>query len=252
MGPRRLKLDGSPHIHVLPDAASVARAGAELFVEHAARAVSAKGVFTVVVSGGSTPRTMFDLLSCDEFRGRIDWTNVELFFADERCVPVDHPESNYRMVHAHLVSRVPLPLDNVYRMRGEIEPEEAARLYGLQLRDIFGPHGPDLVFLGMGRDGHTASLFPHTRALNELEHRCVANHVPYDYLPPGTNWRLTLTPVFLNRAAQVVIMVTGRDKANTLAEVLEGDHDPQRWPVQLIDPDPGELTWLLDADVAGM
>lgn len=247
-----MKLDGSPHIRVLPDAAAVARAGAEMFVEHASRAIAAKGVFAVVVSGGSTPRSMYDLLASDEFRRRVDWTNVELFFADERCVPADHPESNYRMVHQRLIAKVPLPLDNVYRMRGEIDPEEAARLYGLQLRDIFGDGGADLVFLGMGEDGHTASLFPRTTALNEREHRCVANHVPHDSLPPGTSWRITLTPVFLNRAAHVVVMVTGKGKAKTLAEVLEGDHDPQRLPVQLIDPDPGELTWLLDADVAEM
>jgi 6-phosphogluconolactonase len=237
---------------VLPDPQAVARAGAEMFVEHAARAIAERGVFTVVVSGGSTPRAMFDLLSSDEFEGRVDWTNVELFFADERCVPADHPESNYRMVHERLISKVPLPLDNVYRMRGEIEPNEAAKLYGLQLRDIFGDGGPDLVFLGMGEDGHTASLFPHTAALKEREHRCVANHVPYDYIPVGTNWRITLTAPFLNRSATVVIMVTGKSKAKTLAEVLEGDHDPQRLPVQLISPDPGELTWLLDADVADM
>lgn len=236
----------------MPDASAVARAGAELFVEHASRVMAERGGFTVVVSGGSTPRAMFDLLSSDEFRNRIDWTNVELFFADERCVPPDHPESNYRMVHERLISKVPLPLDNVYRMRGEIAPHEAAKLYGLQLRDVFGERGADLVFLGMGEDGHTASLFPRTAALSERDHRCVANHVPNDYLPPGTHWRITLTPLFINRAGNVVIMVTGKSKAKTLAEVLEGDHDPQRLPVQLIAPTSGELTWLLDADVADM
>lgn len=241
-----------PHIRVLPDPAAVAREAAELFVASAERAIAEHEVFTVVLAGGSTPRAMYELLAAEPFRSRVNWVQVEVFFGDERCVPPDDERSNYRMVKQTLLDRVPIPRDNVYRMRGEIDPNEAAKLYGLQLRDIFGDGGADLVYLGMGEDGHTASLFPRTAALDEQEHRCVANHVPHDYLPAGTAWRLTLTAPFLNRGRHVVVACTGADKAARIAEVLEGDEDPQRLPIQLIQPTSGEFTWLLDAAAAGM
>jgi 6-phosphogluconolactonase len=137
-------------------------------------------------------------------------------------------------------------------MKGEIDPEAAAKEYGQLLKEKFLDEGPDYLLLGMGDDGHTASLFPGTKALGETHHRCVANHVPYDYIPAGTEWRITLTYPFINRSREISILVTGDSKARRVSEVLEGDEDVQRLPVQGVKPDLGRLTWFLDAGAAGM
>jgi 6-phosphogluconolactonase len=241
-----------PHIRVLPAPADVARAAADLIVASARQAIDERGVFTLALSGGSTPKALHQLLASDEYRGKVDWTNVELFFGDERCVAPDHELSNYRMAKETLFDPLRIPPDNVYRMRGEIDPQEAAKLYGLQLRDIFADGAPDLILLGMGPDGHTASLFPRTTALDELEHRCVANHVPYDYIPKGTEWRITMTAPFINRAAHVAVLCTGKDKAARVQEVLEGPRKPKDLPIQMIRPTRGQLTWMLDVSAAAM
>jgi len=162
-------------------------------------------------------------------------------------VPPDHKDSNYRMAREALLSKVPIPGDNVYRMAGERDPNTAAREYGQMLKEKFGDGGIDLVLLGMGDDGHTASLFPETEALDETKHRCVAN-----FVPKLNTWRLTLTAPFINRSAQVILLVSGASKAQRLQEVLEGAPDPRRLPVQLIKPASGRLTWLVDAAAAGM
>lgn len=244
--------DGSPEIKVFPDPATLVRDCAERIVRAAAESAQAGEFFSLFLSGGSTPRALHLLLSSDEFRTRIDWPNVELFFGDERCVPPDGELSNYRMARETLIDRVPIPLDNVYRMKGELDPELAAKEYGQMLKQKFHDAGPDVLLLGMGDDGHTASLFPGTTALAETHHRCVANHVPHDYIPKGTNWRITLTYPFINRAKQVLILVTGASKAQRLSDVLEGERDVQRLPIQGIAPESGKLTWMLDHDAAGM
>jgi 6-phosphogluconolactonase len=161
------------------------------------------------------------------------------------------------MARETLLSKVQIPGDNVYRMRGEVEPpNEAAKEYGQMLKEKFGGPtieeggGLDLILLGMGEDGHTASLFPGTAAVNETKHRCVANYA--EKSTTGKSWRLTLTAPLINRSREVLILVTGATKAKTLAEVLEGPRDPQRRPIQLIDPADGKLTWLIDAAAAGM
>ena len=165
-------------------------------------------------------------------------------------VPPDHPESNYLMAYQTLLSKVPIPGDNIYRMRGELDPEEAAKEYGLLLKEKFGDGGLDLVMLGMGKDGHTASLFPGTAAVNEREHRVVANYA--EHSTTGKSWRITMTAPFLNKSRQVLVMVTGSDKASRIAEVLEGARDPQRLPIQLIEPESGHVVWLMDAAAAAM
>jgi 6-phosphogluconolactonase len=162
-------------------------------------------------------------------------------------VPPDHPDSNYRMASEALPSHVPIPGDNVYRMRGEIDPEAAATEYGQLLKERFGDAGPDLVLLGMGDDGHTLSLFPGTTALQETRHRCVSN-----FVQKLNVWRITLTAPFVNRAAQILVLVAGAGKASRVQEVLEGEKAPQRNPIQLIDPASGRITWLLDAEAAAM
>ena len=151
------------------------------------------------------------------------------------------------MAAESLLTRVPIQPENVHRMRGEIDPNEAAIEYGQLLKQKFGDGGPDLVLLGMGDDGHTASLFPNTEALNETKHRAVANRVG-----KLNTWRITMSAPFINRAREVVVLVAGAGKAKRLAEVLEGPRELQRLPVQLIAPALGKLTWIVDAAAAGM
>lgn len=237
----------TPEIKVLPTPAAVAQEAAERFVNHARIAVEQSGRFTVALSGGSTPKALHKVLAAKPLRDQIDWTKVEVFFGDERCVPPDHADSNYRMARETLLSLVPIPGDNVYRMRGEIDPNDAAKEYGQMLKEKFGGGGLDLIYLGMGPDGHTASLFPHTEALKETKHRCVANHVE-----KLNAWRITMSAPFINRAAAVIILVAGADKAQRLESVLQQEPNPQEQPVQMIAPELGKLSWLLDAAAAGM
>jgi 6-phosphogluconolactonase len=240
-----------PQIKVVPDADAIARYAADQIVALARESIERDGTFTIALSGGSTPKKLFELLASDEYRNRIDWPKVEVFFVDERCVPADHPESNYRLAHETLLSKVPIPPGNVYRMKGEDpDPNHAAADYGLMLRDKFGDGGLDLVLLGMGEDGHTASLFPGTAAVNETKHRVVANYA--EHSTTGRSWRLTMTAPFINRARNVFVLVSGANKAKRLAEVLEGPRDPQRLPIQLIYPEEGQMTWIVDAGAAGM
>jgi 6-phosphogluconolactonase len=237
----------TPQIKVLPDANAIAIEAAERIIAASKNAIELFDEFSLVLSGGSTPKMLYELLASDEYRERIEWAKVRIFFGDERCVPPDHPDSNYRMARIALLSEVPIPGDNIYRMRGEIDPEAAAIEYGKMLKEKFADAGPDLVLLGMGEDGHTASLFPQTTALKETSHRCVSNYV--DKL--GT-WRMTLTAPFINRADEVLVLVSGAAKASKLTEVLEGPREPERLPIQLIEPASGKMTWLIDIAAAGM
>ena len=250
-------MHAQPEIKVLPDPSAIAHEAAERVVRAADEAFALASRFTLGLAGGGTPKLLYQLLASDDYRSRIDWTKVQVFFGDERCVPPDHVDSNYRMARETLLSKVPIPGDNVYRMRGEADPpEEAAKEYGRMLKEKFGGpaiedgDGLDLVLLGMGEDGHTASLFPHTPALNETKHRCVANYV--EKSTTGKSWRLTLSAPFINRSREVLVLVAGAGKAKALAEVLEGPRDPQRLPIQLISPASGKLSWLVDATAAGM
>jgi 6-phosphogluconolactonase len=240
-----------PEIQVLPNPASVAAEAAERVVRAANEAIELADRFTIALSGGSTPKAMHQILAVDPMRSHVDWTKVQIFFGDERCVPPDHPESNFRMARETLLSKVPIPGDNVYRMRGEMDPNEAAKEYGRMLKEKFGDDGGlDLVLLGMGEDGHTLSLFPGTPAVGETHHRCVANYA--EHSTTGKSWRITLTAPFVNRCREVIFLVTGANKAPALAQVLEGTRDPQRWPAQLIEPASGRLSWLVDVAAAGM
>ena len=236
-----------PEIKVLPTPAAVAVEGTERFINAVGEAIALRGRFSVALSGGHTPEAMFQLLASEPHRSRIDWAMVEIFFGDERCVAPDSDQSNYRMANEVLLKKVPIPGDNVYRIRGEIDPNEAAIEYGQMLKEKFGDGGLDLVMLGMGPDGHTASLFPGTPALHENKHRCVAN-----YVEKMKSWRVTMTAPFINRSRTVMFLVVGADKAVRVAEVLEGPRDPDRLPSQLIQPADGNLIWLLDAAAAGM
>jgi len=237
-----------PALSIQPDSASLAYAAADAFDAAAERATSARGTFTVAVSGGSTPKAMFKLLATPNFTLRTDWSKIEFFFVDERCVPPEHADSNFKMANDSLLQFVPIPPGNIHRMRGEIDPETAAIEYGKMLKARFGDGGVDQLWLGMGDDGHTASLFPHTPAVKETHHRCVAQHV--EKSTTGDSWRITMTAPFINRAAEVIALVSGSSKSERLKEVLHGPRDPERLPIQLIHPTSGKLTWMLDAAAA--
>jgi 6-phosphogluconolactonase len=226
----------------------LSRRGAELFAKASAEAIEKSGRFSVALSGGSTPRHLYGLLAANPFRARVRWDRVHIFFGDERCVPPDDDESNYRMAREALLDKVPVPLQNVLRMEGEIEPPTAAARYEDGLRRAFelGPGQTprfDLVFLGLGPDGHTASLFPGTPALGETERLAVANPVE----KMGST-RLTLTLPVLNAARRVVFLVAGKDKAQVLRQVLKGE--PGQFPAQLVRPTDGELVFLVDRAAA--
>jgi len=236
-----------PTIRVLSDAGELAAAAAELIVGQSERAIADRGSFHIALSGGNTPKVLYELLASDAYLDEVDWPHWHVYFGDERCVGPDHPDSNYRMARAALFDHVPLDGRNLHRMKGEIDPQQAAGEYDQLLKDAFADAGLDLILLGLGDDGHTASLFPGTAALSETHRRCVAN-----FVPKLDAWRLTLTAPFINRARQVVVLVSGEAKAKKVTEVLEGPRDPQRLPIQLIQPQSGELLWLLDAPAAGM
>jgi len=223
-------------------------AAAEGFVGAAAAAVRARGRFAVALAGGATPRRLYALLASPPYASRVDWARVHVFWGDERCVPPDDPMSNYRMACVALLAHVPLPAENVHRIRGEDDPDAAAAAYERELREAFA--GPpvarfDLVLLGMGGNGHTASLFPGGAAIHETERWVMA-----DYVAEMSMWRVTLTPVVINAAAEVVFLVSGPEKAATLKRVLEGPYQPDALPAQVVAPAAGRLRWLVDTAAA--
>jgi 6-phosphogluconolactonase len=234
-------------IKVVPDAAEVAAAAAEVICPAADAAITARGSFSIALSGGNTPKILYELLASSSYAKRINWKNWQIYFGDERCVPPTHPDSNFRMASEALLSLVPIPPDNIHRMKGEIEPQQAATEYGQMLKQNFGDGGIDLVLLGMGDDGHTASLFPGTTALAETRHRCVAN-----YVEKLGVWRITLSAPFINQAGQVVVMLSGAAKAKRVEQVLQGPLDTQNLPIQMIQPASGKMLWIMDAPAAGM
>jgi 6-phosphogluconolactonase len=236
-------------IETLANSEAVARAAAEAFVASARAAQAAGHDFHVALSGGSTPRRFHALLAASPLREQVDWSRVQFFWGDERCVPPDHPDSNYRMARETLLDAVPVAPAQIHRMRGEDDPAVAARAYEVEVRRVFGVASGevprfDLIFTGMGPDGHTLSLFPHTAALSVTDRLVTENAVPQ----LNTN-RITFTTTLANAAALVVFVIEGADKADALAEVLQGAYNPQQYPSQLIAP-AGELRYLLDPTAA--
>ncbi len=231
---------------------AMALAAARLFAATVEKASASRGVARLAISGGSTPKAVFKLLADPNqpFLATVPWDKLQLFWVDERCVGPDDPESNYGVCRDLLLRKVPIPEGNVFRMEGEINPEEAASRYESTLRNTMkleGAESPafDLVMLGMGPDGHTASLFPHTEALHEMSRLAVANHVAQK-----DTWRITLTWPVINQAAEVVFEIEGPEKTQVLAEVLTGPRDPENLPSQLIRPANGKLLFLLDEAAA--
>ena len=231
-------------VHVYGSPEELAEAAAREFAARAEEAIEERGRFAAVLAGGSTPKATYRILARDYADG-IDWSKVHVFFGDERTVPPDHEDSNYRMAREALLDNV--PVGSVHRMQGELPPDEAAEAYEAELRDFFGPEELprfDLILLGIGGDGHTASLFPETSALEVHDRLVVANPV----LKLETT-RITLTVPVINAARAVYFLVAGEDKAGALKQILEADPDPREYPASLIQPQGGPK-WMLDQSAA--
>lgn len=227
--------------------ADVAKALAELFVESAREAVGQRGCFAVSLAGGTTPKAAYALLAQPAFSGVVDWARTQIFFGDERCVPPSDPQSNYRMAREAFLDAVGVPPSNVHRIEGERDPAQAAAAYRDVLLATLGPEPRfDLVMLGMGPDGHTASLFPGSDPLSDD-----AMLVRAVYSSSQEQWRVTLTPRVLNGARIAAFAVEGNQKAATLARVRNGEYQPTQLPSQIVAPRDGRLLWLVDKAAAG-
>jgi len=242
-----------PGVEVFEDAAAVAREGAARFVKLAGEAIAARGAFHVALSGGKTPAVLFRRLAEEDMRSTVDWTHVHLYWSDERTFPPAHPDSNYGMAERELIARINIPAHNVHRMEAERpDLEKAAQEYEAVLRKLM-PAGPggfpafDLIYLGMGPDGHTASLFPNSSGLAETSKAVIVHHVVPPNFPPCQ--RMTFTFPLLNAARVVIFLITGADKTEKLREVLKGTHTPP-YPSQLVRPVKGERFFLTDKAAA--
>jgi 6-phosphogluconolactonase len=245
---RRLRLSSREFL-ICADAEELAREAARRFAEMANEFISSAGRFTVALSGGSTPKALFRSLSEEPHVNSLPWRSIYFFWGDERCVAPDHPDSNYRMAYETLLSKIAVPRENIFRILAEDDDHErAAHNYSEAIRKFFtGEPRFDLFFLGMGADGHTASLFPGTTALRAPGRIAVAN-----YVEKLRSWRITLTADTINKARNIIFLVAGEDKAPALKEVIEGSRNPEKYPSQLIEPVSGSLLWMVDEAAASL
>lgn len=203
-------------------------------------------IFAIGLSGGSTPRALYETMA--RRQSELDWKAIHLFWGDERCVPPDHPDSNYRMAYESLIQHVPIPTENVHRIRGEDDPQAAAEAYETELRAFLGEYPRfSLLLLGLGDDGHTASLFPGTAAIHESQKRVIAH-----YVEKLNAWRITLTPAAINAPHDVMFLVVGSSKASALKQVLEGEKQPDVYPAQIVNPFLGRVYWFVDVSAASL
>ena len=232
-------------INKLPDKEAVALSAEEQFITLAREAVGWRGTFYVALSGGSTPQPLYRKLAARGQSDRVEWEKVQFFWSDERCVPPDHPDSNYRMARELLLDPLDIPEENIHRMAGEDPPEQAARQYQALLREQFSSQPPrfDLILLGLGDDGHTASLFPQTKAVRMTD---PDQWVAANFVPALGSWRLTFTPTLINAAANISFLVTGEEKQQRLHQVMTGRYQPTVLPAQIVNPRKGTLTWFVD------
>lgn len=241
-------MPSSRTVEVLPTSADLFHAAAEEFVRVGNAAIARKGRFAVALSGGSTPKTLYSLLAKEH--GKFTWRKTFLFFGDERHVPPDHPDSNYRMVNESLLTKISMPPKNVHRVPAENRDAHAAAAeYEENLHKFFELKtgefpGFDLILLGLGTDGHTASLFPNSQALKEQARLVVAN-----WVEKFNAYRITFTYPLLNHAAEVLFLASGADKAQVVSVVLEGENSPP-FPAQKVRPTDGKLLWMLDQPAA--
>jgi 6-phosphogluconolactonase len=238
------------NIFIFENLQALSRAAAEKFVLIGRKAIEQNNRFTIALSGGSTPKLLFQTLASDEFRSQLDWTKTFFFFGDERIVPFDSTESNYRMARENLFEPLQIKPENVRRWQTEFAPEAAAEDYENQLKDFFALKNDaiprfDLILLGMGADGHTASLFPETLALSETEKLAIAN-----WVEKLDSFRLTFTFPLINKAENILFLIGGAEKAETVKIVLKGEFEPHKFPAQAVEPDNGNLFYFLDKDAA--
>lgn len=233
-------------LRIFPDPAAVAAAVADAFVDDGQEAIAERGAFFVSLAGGTTPKAAYELLAQEPRKSAVDWRYVHIYFGDERCVPPDNDESNYKMARETFLSRVPIPEQNVHRIQGEDDPLTAARDYAQLLVQTMGDMPRfDLIMLGMGPDGHTASLFPGIDPRTD-EDRLVRAV----YVEKLQSYRITLTPLALNNARHVLIATEGLAKAPALYAVREGPYDPAVHPIQIVAPAHGRLSWYVDQAAA--
>jgi 6-phosphogluconolactonase len=237
------------HIAIYPDIDTLSHDAAQHIVRIANESIATYGRFTMALSGGTTPRKTYELLGSEPYSRQINWTLVHIFWGDERCVPPESPDSNYRMAHEALLSKIPIPAVQVHRMLANKPDRDAAsQEYVEEMQRVFATDDIpsfDLIQLGMGPEGHTASLFPHQEALHEERRLAMPVSVPKP--PPD---RLTFTPPLLNAARNILFLVTGSDKADALHAVLEGPYQPDEYPVQIVRPLNGEVVWMVDTAAA--
>ncbi len=227
---------------VFADAAALTAGGADFIAASAAEAIAARGTFTIALSGGHTPKPVYQRLAS----AALDWSRVQVFFGDERCVPPDDPRSNFDMAKSALLDHVPIPAENLHRMHGEDVPDAAAEAYAAELRGVLGDGGRlDLVLLGLCDNGHAASLFPGLAAVTETRRTVMAAYVEVVAM-----WRLTLTPPAINAARRAAFLVSGAGKAEVVRRVLQGPLEPIVLPAQVIRPTERPALWLLDAAAA--
>lgn len=240
-------------VKIFPDKGSLAISAVEHIIRIGRSAIQQRDRFLFVLAGGSTPKSVYSLLAVHFPTHQLDWKRVHIFWGDERCVPPDHPDSNYRMAKESLLDLIPLPFENIHRVPAEIAPEMGASQYQAHISSLFsdpkqylnGYPKFDLILLGMGDDGHTASLFPKTPALQE-EHSWVVP-VPHNQPPPPLVDRITLTLPVINAAAHVAFLVSGEAKAQCLYQILSGDNNSKKkLPAALVQPHRGNLTWFVD------
>ncbi len=241
----------NPDIRIYDNLNSLSLAAAAIFVEASKQAVSQRGRFLVALSGGTTPVPLYELLTKQPFREQVDWSITQVFWGDERCVPVEDLENTYRQVYDILLGRLSIPAGNIHRVKTELEPEAAAADYAVELRKyaaapLAWPRF-DLVLLGMGSDGHTASLFPGSDEPTSTPVLAVTGH--YEDRP---SQRVTLTPDVFNSARTVMFLVSGQGKAEVLKRVLYGEHQPKDLPAQRIHPSEGSTIWMVDRAAASL
>jgi 6-phosphogluconolactonase len=240
-----------PNVQIFSEKEALIQAAADLFVKISQESVAENGRFLTALSGGSTPTPLFRLLAAPACASRIPWSHTHILWGDERLVPPDDPGSNYKLALDTLLAHVPIPAQNIHRAKGELEPKSAVANYARQLRHLALPGQTypqlDLALMGLGSDGHTASLFPGPIPANENKQPVIAVTAAYGSRPVQ---RITLTPLLLNASRHILFLVTGKQKAAALAAVLTHQDTPQTWPAQRIQPTNGKITWLVDTAAA--
>jgi len=236
-----------PNVEIFNNQADLIKKASEIFISVANESVVKNGRFLTALSGGSTPKALFQLLATPAYASQVDWLHTHIFWGDERLVPPDDPGSNYKLAMDTLLTHVPIPVENIHRAKGELDVETAVSDYAQQLQRLAPPNQTvpqlDLALMGLGSDGHTASLFPGSIPIAENTQPVLAVTANYDGRPAQ---RITLTPLIFNAARHILFLATGEKKATALAAVLNRQDSPEKWPAQRIQPQNGTVTWLVD------